>query len=101
MYHGYKFFTLRDIVLYVVAKRRSPLSVNDVYKEIPELEQKNVLSTLKKLQKEGLIKNYNNERGKKLLVGLNINRMPRIRKNLQAHWESNWEGEWENVVRKK
>ena len=98
MYENYKFQKIEQIVLYVIAEKRKPISQEEIYKNLPEMEIKNIDSTLRKLQKQNLIKK---EKGKKErnLISLNTGKiaMHNTIKLLNKHWESNWEIDWRNV----
>ena len=100
MYNGYKFQKVEQIVLFVIAENRKPIIQEQVYKILPEIERKNIDSTLRKLQKQNLIRK---EKGKKEknLISLNTGKiaMNKTIKMLKEHWESNWDIDWRNVTK--
>jgi len=79
MYEGYKFNNLKDIVLYVIAKARKVVSRDDISSELPGIQKENVFSTIKKLENDNLLKNFNKETVKKALWELNIKNMTKKR----------------------
>ena len=100
MYENYKFRKIEQIVLYAIAENRKPIMQEEIYKALPEIERKNIDSTLRKLQKQNLIRK---EKGKKEKNKISLNTgkmaMNKTIKMLNEHWESNWEVEWRNVAK--
>ena len=100
MYEGYKFMKIEQIVLYAVAENRKPITQEEVCKALPEIERNNIDSTLRKLEKQKLIKK---ERGKKEknMISLNTGKMAMNKTIdlLREHWESNWEADWRNAAK--
>lgn len=101
MYEGYKFNNLRDIILYVIAKYRAPITYENICKELSDINERNIYSTLRKLEYEKLIKKFNRESLKKSLLGLNVRKIDKIKKELNEHWENHWEDEWNNAAKKR
>lgn len=95
MYEGYKFNKIEEIVLYSIAQNRKPISYEELYKSLTEINEKVINSALRKLKDMKLIIKG---RGKTLIV-LSTKKyaLNKIKIMLGIHWESNWEEDWKNV----